>query len=377
MVGTRGTLTNGANPTNNSALDDQTKAFIQQLVDSAMAGIQSSFQESISQLMIQQGYLTADVNRLKNGEGTSNRLQFGRITKLEFPKFTGVDVKNWLYKCQQFFSVENVDDADKVKLASIHFFDSALVWHQQYEKINGTTVSWEDYQKAVLARFDTEFEDPLSELKNLKCDSNVQKYHEKFELLLNKVEMPEAHAISLFLGGMPQSISLPVRMFKPKSLSDTTSLCKLQEATIAAHKARQSPILPKPNTGYGSFGNRGGYVAPRNQTTPLALPAPKANIVNPTRKYLSQKEFDEKRTKGLCFHYDQKFVPGHKCSGQAFALELVIDPEPEMEMYAMERTEEEFVMPEVTNDEIVTPPKLDCSGMPLGVLLHSIKYKLQ
>ncbi|GKF61990.1 hypothetical protein Tco_0182044, partial [Tanacetum coccineum] len=81
------------------------------------------------------------------------------------------------------------------------------------------------------------------------CDSTVQKYHERFELLLNKVELPEVHAISLFLGGMPQSISLPVRMFKPKSLSDTASLCKLQEATLAAHKARQSPILPKPSTG--------------------------------------------------------------------------------------------------------------------------------
>nr|GEX85467.1 hypothetical protein [Tanacetum cinerariifolium] len=301
MVGSRGALTNTNTATsvtapNSSALDDQTKAFIQQLIDSAMTGIQASFQESLRQVVLQQDYLKADVQQVKNGECTSNggnKLQFGRITKLEFPKFTGVDVKNWLYKSQQFFSVEHADDADK-----------------------------EDYQKALLVRFDIDFEDPLSELKNLKCDSTVQKYHEKFELLLNKVDMPEAHAISLFLGRMPQSISLLVRMFKPKSLSDTASLCKLQEAAIAAQKARQSPILPKPNTRYGSFGNRGGYVAPRNQATPLALPAPK------------------------------KFVPGHKCSGQAFALESVIDPEPQMEMYVMEGIEEEFVMPEVTNEEI-------------------------
>ncbi|GKA61760.1 putative nucleotidyltransferase, ribonuclease H [Tanacetum coccineum] len=218
MVGTRDTLTNanpatGSDLTNTSALDDQTKAFIQQLINSAMAGIQSSFQESIRQVVIQQDYLTADVNRLKGGE----------------------------------------------------------------------------------SRFDTDFEDPLSEFKNLKCDSTVQKYYEKLELLLNKVEMPEAHAISLFFGGMPQSISLPVRMFKPNSLSDTPSL------------------------------NRGGYVAPRNQATPLALPAPKTNNINPIRKYLSQKEFDDKRAKGLCFHCDQKFVPG---------------------------IEQEFVIPEVTNEDI-------------------------
>ncbi|GJZ37219.1 hypothetical protein Tco_0583410 [Tanacetum coccineum] len=252
-------------------------------------------------------------------EGTSNRLQFGRITKLEFPKFTVVDVKNWLYKCQHFFSVENVNDANKVKLALIHFFNSALVWHWQFKKINGNSVSWEAYQKGVLARFDTDFEDPLSELKNLKCDSTVQRYHEKFELLLNKVEMPEAHAISLFLRGMPQSISLPVRMFKPKSLSDTASLCKLQEATIAAHTARQNPILPKTNTGYSSFRNKGGYVASRTQSTPLG----KIMSILQGNIFLKRSLM----TKGPWY-----------C---VFTV-----------MRTMEGTEKGFVMPEVTNEEI-------------------------
>ncbi|GKB98805.1 reverse transcriptase [Tanacetum coccineum] len=276
MVGTRGTLMNACthgngNHDTNAGVDDQTKELIRQLIETSMAA---------------------------------------RIFK-----FSGVDLKNWLYRSQQFFSVEHVGDADKVKLASIHFYDSALVWHQQFEKLNGDSVSWEDYKKALLARFDIEFEDPLSELKNLKCDSIVQKYHERFELLLNKVDLPEVHAISLFLRGMPQSISLPVRMFKPKSLSDTASLCK-------------------------------------TQITTLALPAPKPSTVNPARKYFSQKEFDDKRAKGLCFHCDQKFVPRHKCSGQAFALELIIDHDPQMEMYSLEGNKEEFVMPEVSNEEI-------------------------
>ncbi|GKB07463.1 hypothetical protein Tco_0835747 [Tanacetum coccineum] len=220
MVGTRGDLantnpSNGVNPNNTGGLDEQTKAFIQQLIDSAMTRIETSFQASFQEVLLQHDYLKVDVNRLKNGEGTSNG--------------------------------EHVDDVDKVKLASIHFFDSALIWHQQFEKLNGDS------------------------------------YHEKFELFLNKVDMPKAHAISLFLGECQNQY-----------------LCQ----------------------------NRGGYVALRNQETPLALPVPKSNTFNPTRKYLSQKEFDDKRAKGLCFHYDQKFVPGHKCSGQAFALELVIDPEP-------------------------------------------------
>ncbi|GKD40383.1 reverse transcriptase, partial [Tanacetum coccineum] len=131
MVGTRSAVlnTSGGNADNPNGLHEQTKEFIKQVIDSAMA---------------------------------------------EFPKFSGVDVKNWLYRTQQFFSVERVDDLDKVKLASIHFYDSALIWHQQFEKINGEAVSWEDYKEALLARFDTEFKDPLSELKNLKETSSLR-----------------------------------------------------------------------------------------------------------------------------------------------------------------------------------------------------------
>nr|GEU83546.1 transposon Ty3 Gag-Pol polyprotein [Tanacetum cinerariifolium] len=173
-----------------------------------MQGIQDPLQT----VLVQQEYLKNDVDRIKSGEGSSNN--------------------------------EHVDDLNKLKLASIYFYDSALVWHQQFEKLNGDLVSWDDYKKALLARFDTNFKDPLSELKNL----------------------------NLFLEGMPQAISLHVRMFKPKSLYDIASLC-------------------------GSFRNMEGYVNPRNQTNALIVPISKVNAINPVRNYLSQKDFDDKMAK--------------------------------------------------------------------------------
>ncbi|GJY72932.1 gypsy/ty3 retroelement polyprotein [Tanacetum coccineum] len=42
----------------------------------------------------------------------------------------------------------------------------------------------------------------------------------------------------------------------------------------------------------------------------------------PFRK-LTQKELEEKRTKQLCFYYDQKYAPGHKSSGQLYSLEVI------------------------------------------------------
>ncbi|GJS23051.1 hypothetical protein Tco_0451683 [Tanacetum coccineum] len=55
-----------------------------------------------------------------------------RTTAMEFG---GDDVKGWIYKCEQFFKVDNVPDEQKVPLISIHLFDIALMWHRQFMRL--------------------------------------------------------------------------------------------------------------------------------------------------------------------------------------------------------------------------------------------------
>ncbi|GKB25466.1 reverse transcriptase [Tanacetum coccineum] len=50
----------------------------------------------------------------------------------------------------------------------------------------------------------------------------------------------------------------------------------------------------------------------------------------PLRKQLTQKEYEDKRAKNLCFYCDKKFVPGHKCEGQLYSL-VVLGENEEME----------------------------------------------
>ena len=85
------------------------------------------------------------------------------------------------------------------------------------------------YEREVLRRFGSVFDDPLMELKKLKQDSSVKEYQEKFEDLLNRVELSEKHAISLFLGGLKNEISLQIRMFTLESLTDVFYMAKMQE----------------------------------------------------------------------------------------------------------------------------------------------------
>ena len=87
-----------------------------------------------------------------------------------------------------------------------------------------------------MRRFDSIFDDPFMELKNLKQDGSVKDYYVKFEGILNRVELSEKHVISLFLGGLKMEISAQIRMFTLTTLIEVYYLAKMQEQTILALK---------------------------------------------------------------------------------------------------------------------------------------------
>nr|GEV52574.1 retrotransposable element Tf2 [Tanacetum cinerariifolium] len=141
--------------------------------------------------------------------------QFGRLAKVEFVKFHEDDVRGWVFRCDQFFHIDNTPNEEKVKIVSVYLSDKALLWHRQ-------------------------------------------------------VTISQEHAISLYLGGLPIELQMSVRMFKPATLVDAYSLTRLQEAILEAIKKKSKPagtftsnrfgngrsygsvskpaLLPKPNT---------------------------------------------------------------------------------------------------------------------------------
>ncbi|GJX62542.1 reverse transcriptase [Tanacetum coccineum] len=148
------------------------------------------------------------------------------------------DIHGWVFRCEQFFLLEQTPDLEKVTLISIHLYDKAFLWHSQFVRTNGTNVTWEVYKKAILARFGNFYKDPMSELKNLKYETTAREYEDTFDNLLIRVEISEDHAVSLFMGGLPTKIEMGVRMFKLKTLADAYCLTNLQEATLNAVKKK-------------------------------------------------------------------------------------------------------------------------------------------
>ncbi|KAG8379598.1 hypothetical protein BUALT_Bualt07G0105500 [Buddleja alternifolia] len=125
-----------------------------------------------------------------------------KVSRVEFSHFNGEDLRGWLYKCEQFFEIDDTPPTAKVKFVVVH----------------------------------------LEELVNLKQVANVQHYFDKF---VNCLELPDQYAFNCFFGGLKSEISVNVRMFRPKSLQEAISLAKLQEqADSVSHK--RPPLFSKP-----------------------------------------------------------------------------------------------------------------------------------
>nr|GEV66920.1 hypothetical protein [Tanacetum cinerariifolium] len=304
--------------------------------------------------------------------------QYGRLTKFEFPKFYGEDVHGWLYRVNQFFLLDSIPDEQKVRLVSMHMFDKALNWHKQFIRKHGDNVALTMYEREVKNRFDFVFEDPMVELKILKHVTTMQLYQEQFEALKNMVELSEAYEVSLFIVGLKDEISMHVMMFKPNTLLDVYCLAKMQEATLQVIKTRQTPLLTTPKTPYAttSYANKTVSYQPKSTTNTLALPAlntiSKPVYVQP-RKQLIQKEIADKRAKNLCFYCDDKFIPGHKCSGQLFLLEIYADKSASEE-YGLEPLLDEPVVQNF-RESITNTPVISLNAMNEGNTYKTVRVK--
>ncbi|VFQ67183.1 unnamed protein product [Cuscuta campestris] len=143
----------------------------------------------------------------KRSEGsyhpTSSGNTLTRFSRLDFPKFSGSDLRTWLYKVEQIFAMDEIPSEQKVKIASIHLEGEAIAWHRSYiRNVNMANQSWTEYVLALNERFGEAFEDPMEELKNLTQTGSVREYQAAFDKLMTIVNLTNENAISCFIGGL-------------------------------------------------------------------------------------------------------------------------------------------------------------------------------
>nr|GFA28851.1 hypothetical protein [Tanacetum cinerariifolium] len=308
-------------------------------------------QETLANIQAELRTHTTEIANIKKGEGTSQprtgkltgeprthpepNTPYGKLIKIEFLKFNGGDVKDWVYKCNQFFKVDGVVNKRKVQLASMHMFDIALVWYQQYVKKYPDNTPWDHFEliKIEFPKFNGgDVKDwvykcnqffKVDGVVNKKKTRSVQTYQEAFEALLNRVDLPKLLVVSMFMAGLKPQVGNPMRMFQATTLSETYGLDRMQKATNTILKPMYNTLLlrtPKQST---------TTYASKAVTTPV-----KSNSVGQSSRYvtrngvhkpyrLTQRELEDKRAKGQCFYCEKNYAPGHKCSGQLHYIEVI------------------------------------------------------
>jgi hypothetical protein len=115
-------------------------------------------------------------------------------------------VHKWLYKCNQYFDIEEIAKTEKLKLASYYLKGMTLYWHQNFMKSKGgQVVTWSEYIEAICYRFDGQ-KDPLEELKDLRHMEDLKVYTRDFDILWNMIEISEKQALMFFLEGLEVEI---------------------------------------------------------------------------------------------------------------------------------------------------------------------------
>jgi len=150
-----------------------------------------------------------------------------------------------------------------------------------------------------------DYEDPSEALTHLKQNTTVVAYQEAFERLSHQVDgLPENFLIGCFIVELWDEIRLDVKIKQPHTLADTIGVARLIEERNQLHKRAPLPIRagPIPVITKTSL----------NPTTRVLGPPQGQRINSPFRKITNQEAKDRKE-KGLCYYYNEMFVPGHRC----------------------------------------------------------------
>ncbi|MCI39011.1 hypothetical protein A2U01_0060240 [Trifolium medium] len=67
-----------------------------------------------------------------------------RSVKLDFPRFDGKDVLNWIFKAEQFFDYHNTPDEDRLIISSVHLDQDVVPWFQMIQRSNPFR-SWQEF----------------------------------------------------------------------------------------------------------------------------------------------------------------------------------------------------------------------------------------
>jgi hypothetical protein len=170
---------------------------------------------------------------------------------------------------------------------------------------------------------------PVGELMLLRCTGTVEDYPDKFlALACRDADLSEAQLIQMFTAGLVNPLKTNVALRRPQSLDDTIMFARayeqrlhiapadqyqgcgarsIQQSAASSHALKTAQAHTPPASASSAAPGSG-------KTTTLSSTLP--------RRRLSPREMAQRRTEGLGYNCDEKFVLGHRCK-KLFIIEVV------------------------------------------------------
>ncbi|KAL5716013.1 hypothetical protein ACHQM5_017757 [Ranunculus cassubicifolius] len=157
-----------------------------------------------------------------------------KLPRVDFPKFNGGQVRNWIQKVQRFFLLHPMEDHQKVLYSSLNFSDAAEIWFQT-DAAKFAALSWSEFATLVQNRFSEELsENVIGEFKLLYQKGSILEYQQQFEqlrplVLLQNPGLSEKYFVDSCIAGLREDIRHSVQMFYPSTVQSVFALARLQE----------------------------------------------------------------------------------------------------------------------------------------------------
>ncbi|XP_074346537.1 uncharacterized protein LOC141685327 [Apium graveolens] len=233
-----------------------------------------------------------------------------KTPKFDFPKFNGKDPRGWITKCEKYFQLmPSVDLRSRVLCAALHMEDDADIWYRTVEEEKHNLL-WPEFSKLVCQRFNKGgYENVVGQFNKLIQKGTVDDYINQFDELRNYVMLQEgfhreSYYIDNFISGLKEEISQHLYNQKPQTLQEARDRARGQEyyLTVLDKRYRASKFSHPSGTNHS------------NSITKLPTDKPATYCKPPEiSRRLTLAEINERKLKGLCFHCDKKFEPGHDC----------------------------------------------------------------
>ena len=136
------------------------------------------------------------------------------IPKIDMMKFDGKHPTTWILQMEKFFDLNNVQNTQKVRMATLYLEPNQFVWYQ-WLCSRKQFITWEIFTEDLVAHYeDTKSNTFFIQLISLKQKGSTMEHIEEFQKLNIRVkDIPEDHRIDVFIGSLKDNIQHDVPPF--------------------------------------------------------------------------------------------------------------------------------------------------------------------